>query len=444
MHNLGDDNELDRLSRDAARKYDTPGKANWKNLQEELDKVLPVEKNPWSFLFWLLPVLLIAGASYWLLTKKSISTTGAENIVAGKIDTTHSNQAQPSSNKAGIVTKENNTQNNIAPPAVKENLLGVNNLSVQKSIARKREKKNSQYTYHSSAVGLEKTRTVQSSVLTKPPTKETVQKTPEPNNSVGTDKKNNSAPTKETATENNVSKEINTTIQTKEKSDAVTVQSEKQSVPTTSTYIKTSLPSFGKGWSVAFLAGFDKSTVKFRYGNDPGINIGIIGGYHFNNRLSIHTGAIYTQKNYKLSGEDFTSPKGSWLSYYKLENVDGYCRMWEVPLMLRYAISHANKNSYFISAGLSSYFMSTENYNYFYYNSQGQPVTKNAAYFSGNKYILSILHLSAGFENRISKNLSLQIEPYAKLPLVGVGFGNIQLSSFGINFALQSRQVLKK
>ena len=442
MHNLGDDTELDRLSRDAARNYDAPGKANWKKMQEELDKVLPVEKNPLSsFLFWLLPVLLIAGASYWLLTKKTVTTTGAENIVAGKANT---QQAQPLQNNAALVTKENSAQNNIVPPAVKENAFSGNSLSVKESIAGKRHKKIFLYTDHSSPLRVEENRTVQSSsALTKPVTKETVQKTPEPNNSVVADKKNNSAHTKESTAENNAGKEINSTTETKEKVEAVTAQPEKQITPAISTNTQLTLPSFGKGWSVSFLAGFDKSTVKFRYGNNPGINIGIIGGYHFNKRLSIHTGAIYTQKNYKLAGEDFTAPKGSWLSYYKVENVDGYCRMWEVPLLLRYAISNTNKNSYFISTGLSSYFMTTENYNYFYY-SQGQPITKNATYFSGNKYILSILHFSAGFENRIGKNLSVQIEPYAKLPLVGVGLGNIQLSSFGINFALQSRQSEKK
>ena len=77
------------------------------------------------------------------------------------------------------------------------------------------------------------------------------------------------------------------------------------------------VPQEGKGWSYSLLAGVYKSTVKFKYGNNPGVNIGIISGYHFNDKLSIHTGAIYTQKNYKVAGEDFIAPKGSWASYYK-------------------------------------------------------------------------------------------------------------------------------
>ncbi len=144
-----------------------------------------------------------------------------------------------------------------------------------------------------------------------------------------------------------------------------------------------------------------------------------------------------------MAGEDFTAPKGSWISYYKLENVEGYCRMWEVPLLARYTVSESAKRSFFLSAGLSSYFMTKENYDFSYYYN-GQPVVRNSAYDSKDTHVMSILHLSAGFENRISKSWSLQVEPYAKIPLGGVGLGNIQLSSFGLNFSIQHRQPSKK
>ena len=49
MYNLGDDSELDRLSREAAGRYETPGNANWQALSEELDKVMPQEKKEGFF-----------------------------------------------------------------------------------------------------------------------------------------------------------------------------------------------------------------------------------------------------------------------------------------------------------------------------------------------------------------------------------------------------------
>ena len=177
--------------------------------------------------------------------------------------------------------------------------------------------------------------------------------------------------------------------------------------------IRFSVAAKGKGFSYSLLAGVDKSTVKFRYGYDPGYNIGVMGGYHFNSKLSVHTGLIYTQKKYKMEGSDFTAPKGTPISYYKLDLVDGYCKMWEVPLLFRYTMPKANGNSFFLSAGLSSYFMTNENYNY-YYKYLGTPMVKNNSYNSSDTHILSIIHLSAGFSKPVGKAWDMQMEPYAK------------------------------
>jgi hypothetical protein len=166
--------------------------------------------------------------------------------------------------------------------------------------------------------------------------------------------------------------------------------------------------------------------------------VGILAGYHFSKTISLHTGAIYTQKNYKMVGSDFTAPKGSMVSYYNLETVDGYCRMWEVPVMVRYTLHKNKQRAIYFGTGLSSYFMTNENYNYAYqYN--GVPVVRNSDYKSTDTHVLSIVDLSVGFEKKIGNQLYMQVEPYGKLPLGGVGYGSISLSSFGLNvlFTLQ-------
>ena len=118
--------------------------------------------------------------------------------------------------------------------------------------------------------------------------------------------------------------------------------------------------------------------------------------------------------------------------------------MWEVPLLLRYTVSKSVKKNVFLSTGLSSYFMTKENYDYYYYSNTGQLVTRHNSYNSTDTHVLSIAHLSVGFENRLSRNWSMLVEPYAKIPLGGVGFGSIRLSSFGLNFSIQHRQPSKK
>jgi len=457
MYNLGDDKELDRLSREAAGRYTAPGKANWQALSEELDRIMPVtEKKKRRFLFWwLLPLLLIGGgAAYWMGTNHS----------ADQVATSATSQTGTVSGKTIRETKPANSSEKIT-------------VQDTQHMQKEAEKKDQRFTETESITsttlqtetvsGLDATKVIRSrknkSLSAKPNAydrssgvKEIAENNPpvsSSNTATISDKKTDiTIPLTEPVTEKTA---LTTTDQSQKAATEQTQNNtaEKTTTPATITEpAKTEEPapapvvkvnSTRKGFSYAFVAGVDKSTVKFRYGNDPGINLGMMAGYHFNNRWSVHTGLIYTQKNYKVAGKDFTAPKGTWVSYLNLENVTGYCRMWEVPLQVRYTMGKNDKKTSFFSAGLSSYFMTKESYDYFYYYNN-QPVTRNSTLDSDDKHILSIAHFSVGFENRISKKWALQVEPYAKIPLGGVGYGSIRLSSFGLNFSLQHRQPAKK
>lgn len=156
----------------------------------------------------------------------------------------------------------------------------------------------------------------------------------------------------------------------------------------------------------------------------------------------MQSGAIYTQKNYKLRGQDFHAPKGSWASYHEIETVDGYCKMWDIPIIATYHFTGNKNGNSFISIGTSSYFMKHEDYNYVYdYNNQYY--TRSSSINSSDQHLFALLHISAGIERPISKSITSIIEPYAKIPLAGVGYGSIQMSSFGLNFSVQYRQPKK-
>jgi hypothetical protein len=434
MYNIGDDNELDHISREAAGRYSPPtAGSNWESLSAELDKVLPIaeeKKRRGFFFWWLLPVLLAGGGvAYWT----SIKTDVQKESVAGVIDkqdpktgTTIKTDVQKE--PATIINdKQDPVAINTQKTTVKEKANpSETNQPGSKKIAAVKQTNAATNTGISESTNQKLTINPETAVTGQVITKE---KTTEPEQKTSTSESIQEAqpPVKENKVE-----PAQETVPSK-----TDEQKETASVPLLSV-------ARGKGWSYSFLVGIDKSTVKFKYGNNPGINLGMIGGYHFNDRLSIHTGAIYTQKNYKVAGEDFTPPKGSWVSYYKIDNVEGYCRMWEVPVLLRYNLGRPAKKNVFLSAGLSSYFMTKEDYTYQYYSNSGQLVTQHNEYKSTDTHILSIADLSVGFENRLSRNWSLLVEPYAKIPLSGVGMGDIQLSSFGLNFSVQYRQPSKK
>ncbi len=451
MYNLGDDKELDRLSREAAGNYAPPAEPDWNAMNRILDEVMPVEEKKRRFIifWWLLPLLLIGGGIAYRLTDKNSSPSVSKTDVAvlhTEKPATETNTTEPKDEPGSIknlapekqklspstdrnenpgIASDKNTGRLLQTVSEPKTILNSGLLrSTQENTAKlstpavSNQQKNSSNNVEQlsqPATGKQNTETIAAT---------TAQQS---NQAVSS-----SAETK--VTEPEKPGEINKPI---EKSVAAETTVETQSAEKNN--IVTASRKRKNGFSFSLLAGVDKSTVKFKYGNDAGVNLGLMAGYHFNDRWSLHTGAIYTQKNYKLAGEDFTAPKGSPISYYKLDMVEGYCRMWEVPLLMRYVLNPSAKNSVFASTGLSSYFMTSENYSYYYYYN-GQPVSRTNNYPSSDTHVMAIWDLSLGFQKPLGKNWTMQIEPYAKLPLSGVGLGSIRLSSFGINFAAQFRQ----
>jgi hypothetical protein len=396
MHSFDDDKELDQLSKIAAEAIDAPSIANWEKMQRTLDKELPLQKKRrGGIIWWFLPTLLVAGLGYYWLSSstKQVSINHIDNELKYSKDQT---------------TK-------ITSPAINQSIPKVNGNSNEpiKIIAHKQVENN--------------------------PTHE---------NQVGTVLDQ----TKTTSTNNNcclVAAETTKTIQTIS-DDSVGKSLTKKPIEITPANQNTNSVSNpihknairNNGFFIGLIGGFDASTVKFNYASNVGYNIGGSLGYRFNNHWSVQTGAIYTQKNYKLKGQDFHPPKGSWISYFEIETVDGYCKMWDVPIIATYHFTGNSNGNTFLSVGASSYFMKNENYNYLYfYNNQYYTRTNN--YTSTDQHLLGLLHISAGIERPIGKNITSIIEPYAKIPLSGVGFGSIQLSSFGLNFSIQYKQPKK-
>ena len=190
-------------------------------------------------------------------------------------------------------------------------------------------------------------------------------------------------------------------------------------------------------WTFGVVYSPDLSSVKFTHTQPLGTNLGLTVDYKLSNRLSLQTGALYTIKNYKLDGKDFNPPKGYWTYYYKMRDVTGSCNMWEIPLNIRFNALNKKSSKVFITTGLSSYLMQKEDYSFRYYTSSGALVTRDRTYTDNENYVFSILNISAGFEKRLNKRLSLQVEPFFKQPLKGVGFGNIKMNSSGVYLGLR-------
>ncbi|MEI8073964.1 MAG: outer membrane beta-barrel protein [Bacteroidota bacterium] len=394
MHSFDDDMELDQITRSAANAFQAPTGANWEKMQRVLDKELPQQKKRrGGLIWWIAPSILALGLGFiWL----------------------QSNQKQ-------LVTKAPIQKESIQPKPIQNSIV----TQTKKEPVAINLKEDIVFEISSASLNSKKIKNMLPDLLSNPATLNNT-------NTVNESHKESAItqadlPSNNTINPNNSSNTVNDSNPEQNKSVSLVTSNKSVQVHNK------------KGFFISIIGGFDASTVKYNYVSNVGYNIGGTLGYRFNNHWSLQSGAIFTQKNYKLKGADFHAPKGSWISYYDIETVDGYCKMWDVPLIATYHFNGNSNGNSFISIGSSSYFMKNENYNYlYYYNSQ--PYSRSSNYNSTDQHLFALLHISAGIERPLSKNITTIIEPYAKIPLSGVGFGGIQLSSFGLNFSVQYRQ----
>lgn len=185
------------------------------------------------------------------------------------------------------------------------------------------------------------------------------------------------------------------------------------------------------------MAGPDLSFVKFQKMQSVGYNFGLLVGYKFN-KLSLESGLLFDKKNYYTNGKNFDVSKLPYFYNSQLIFADGYCKMFEIPLNIKYDISTQKRHTWYASAGLSSYLMNKEFYNYDYIKN-GQYYQGSHPYYHTTKDWFSVLNLSAGYQLQTGTNTSLRIEPYYKTTLNKVGTGNLSITSTGINVGITRR-----
>ncbi|MBS1653835.1 MAG: hypothetical protein JSU05_03240 [Bacteroidetes bacterium] len=189
-------------------------------------------------------------------------------------------------------------------------------------------------------------------------------------------------------------------------------------------------------WALTFSTGPDVSEANSNSMGKTTMTLGAGISYSLSKKFTLRTGFYTSKKIYSASAGSYHPPAGYWTYYYDLKKIDANCTVYEIPLTISYNFAQAKKHTWFGSAGLSSYLMKRETYDYTYKDYAGQLQNKSWTIENKNKHYFSVLDLSAGYKYSISKKVSLIAEPYMKLPLSGVGFGKIKLSSGGVLFTV--------
>lgn len=161
-----------------------------------------------------------------------------------------------------------------------------------------------------------------------------------------------------------------------------------------------------------------------------GSDMGVLLTLGLSKRWSLSTGAIYAKKLYD-SDFDSYNPDNKASFPYTPDRIDADCRVLDLPLNLGYTLIDKGKNTLAIGTGISSYLMLREDYQ-FKYSRQSGLDDYNYSLKNKNKHAFSVLNLEARYQRRINSRLGLGVQPYLKVPLGGVGYGNIKLHSLGM------------
>ncbi len=193
-------------------------------------------------------------------------------------------------------------------------------------------------------------------------------------------------------------------------------------------------------FEISAAAAADVTTVHFKNANKISTAYGIGITFFATKRLSIATGIGFAKKLYNADSADYESVP-YFNRYTTVQKITADCRVIEIPINLQYLIRQNKNSSWLAAVGLSNYFMAKENYLYNYTES-GVPKTTTYIFKNQNNHLLSVLNLAIAYRQKINQQLSWQINPFAKLPLTGIGQGKIQLSSIGLQGSLHFK--LKK
>lgn len=167
---------------------------------------------------------------------------------------------------------------------------------------------------------------------------------------------------------------------------------------------------------------------------DPGYKGGILAEYAITKNISLVSGLAISNLKYKAYGEAYDPPP-YWNSGVMPDETTALCVVLDIPLNLKANLINFDRSRFFATAGLSSYIMLSEEYN-FRYEGGGSGLQSSWSDRTGTRYWLSNAGFSVGFEYDLSPQWSLRAEPHIKVPLKGVGWGEVNLYSLGSFFSL--------
>lgn len=157
-----------------------------------------------------------------------------------------------------------------------------------------------------------------------------------------------------------------------------------------------------------------------------GGDIGVLVSWNLTPKWQVSTGAVYAKKLYETNLNNYNNEVD-----YAAQTVDADCRVLDIPLNIQYALLKSGKTSVHIGTGISSYLMLKEDYyfedtNAYDQNSQEVHLTNE------NQHWLSVLNFQMSVQQQISSRVSINLQPFVKIPTQDIGYAKVRLQSYGM------------
>jgi len=428
------DNKIKRALENQSPAFD---KKAWDKMEALLDKHLPVKKDKDRKLFFLLFLFLIAGGGSYLYLKSNSENRQpvaiAEKSVSTSASTEEMNKNKSperilSKTNADILIKEQPVSNaGTREPSIKQNKKSSDQLpgpdknanrNQNKFLPGKKQNSKPVTTQQENMLAVENGKSVGIATVDEQSTSN-----PPANSNTESSKKMDA----DTATQNQPA--VAEVIAPEEKKKQEESVADKKTIAAKQKNQSSILNNF----FVSASAGMDVSMVQISEIGDLKFLYGAGIGYNISKRFAVRTGFYVTDKVYSSSPEYYHPPNAFWNYYPNMKQVDANCRVYEVPVVVDYSFGFKKDHSWFASAGLSSLFMKKEEYKYYYKTLVTQQDTvRTRVYENQNKHYFSVLSLSGGYTAKLSDQFSLRAEPYFKIALTGIGYGNVKLNSGGL------------
>ena len=157
-----------------------------------------------------------------------------------------------------------------------------------------------------------------------------------------------------------------------------------------------------------------------------GGDIGILVSWNLTPKWQVSTGAVYAKKLYETNLNNYNNEVD-----YAAQTVDADCRVLDIPLNIQYALLKSGKTSVHIGTGISSYLMLKEDY--YFADTNGYAQNSQEVHLTNeNQHWLSILNFQMSMQQQISSRVSINLQPFVKLPTQDIGYAKVRLQSYGM------------